>query len=171
MLKDAISRLDELVQISGENLTHFFIETTIANSAVSGKSRVSLQDVLPGQLVAIVGGLLVDDRDSYLAMPIGLGLYLHQINNDRKGTVNHSCEPNCRIQGFNRLVAKRAIATGEELTIDYGTVSIGKGGIIISDCTCGAATCRHTIRSDDYKRLDTADLCIYGRLVRQAEGS
>lgn len=34
--------------------------------------------------------------------------------------INHSCDPNCRIVDLFKLVAKKNIAKGEELTWDYG---------------------------------------------------
>jgi SET domain-containing protein len=54
---------------------------------------------------------------------------------------NHSCEPNARLSIDNGRVefyALRVIATGEELTVDYGeTHHAGR-----LPCRCGAARCR-----------------------------
>jgi SET domain-containing protein len=54
---------------------------------------------------------------------------------------NHSCEPNARLSIDNGRVefyALRVIATGEELTVDYGeTHHAGRLA-----CRCGAASCR-----------------------------
>jgi SET domain-containing protein len=52
---------------------------------------------------------------------------------------NHSCDPNLSFDGPWLLRARRAIAAGEELTVDYATCS-GPG--LTLDCSCGAATCR-----------------------------
>ncbi len=55
--------------------------------------------------------------------------------------INHSCEPNCRSE-IDRdriwIVANRDIATGEELTFDYG-YTYREG--LQHPCRCGAATC------------------------------
>ena len=54
--------------------------------------------------------------------------------------INHSCDPNCFsrvLHGHMLFFAKRAIAPGEELTLDY-TPSQHPG----RRCTCGAANCR-----------------------------
>lgn len=54
---------------------------------------------------------------------------------------NHSCRPNARLsirQGRVEFYALRAIAVGEEVTVDYGeTHHEGK-----LSCRCGAAGCR-----------------------------
>jgi SET domain-containing protein len=55
--------------------------------------------------------------------------------------INHSCEPNARMRigdGWIRFYARRAIRSGEELTIDYG-LSYHDGQL---RCQCGAARCR-----------------------------
>ena len=54
--------------------------------------------------------------------------------------INHSCDPNCFsrvMHGHMLFFARRDIARGEELTLDY-TPSQHPG----RRCTCGAANCR-----------------------------
>ena len=68
---------------------------------------------------------------------------------------NHSCEPNCvvRIRAGEREIvieALRALAVGEELTVDYDTFEYEVehlGG----PCRCGAAKCRGRVTG--YKHL------------------
>lgn len=55
--------------------------------------------------------------------------------------LNHACTPNCylRVRGYAvEVYTLRALAAGEELTIDYGQTP-HRGGM---RCTCGAAGCR-----------------------------
>lgn len=55
--------------------------------------------------------------------------------------INHSCAPNCRaatIRGRIWIVARRAIAVGEELTFDYG---FGFKEWRQHPCRCGSARC------------------------------
>ena len=55
--------------------------------------------------------------------------------------INHSCEPNCEVQvvrGRIWIVAVRPVATGEELSYDYG---FDYTDWREHPCRCGAATC------------------------------
>ncbi|KAL1987738.1 hypothetical protein VTN96DRAFT_2578 [Rasamsonia emersonii] len=62
--------------------------------------------------------------------------------------VNHSCEPNCRmekwtVQGKPRMAlfaGERGIMTGEELTYDYNFDPFSRKNV--QECRCGAPTCR-----------------------------
>jgi hypothetical protein len=56
--------------------------------------------------------------------------------------VNHSCDPNCYVYSAHReryLIAKRDIAAGEELLIDYAINAIGGE---YWTCNCCVAQCR-----------------------------
>lgn len=58
--------------------------------------------------------------------------------------INHSCDPNCRAviqRGHILYMAKRDIAPGEELTIDYRFDK----DVERVECLCGTAACRGTI--------------------------
>jgi SET domain-containing protein len=58
--------------------------------------------------------------------------------------INHSCEPNLRarnVRGHIIYFSNRAIATGEELTVDYHY----SDEITRMPCHCGAASCRGTM--------------------------
>jgi hypothetical protein len=64
-------------------------------------------------------------------------------------SINHCCDPNayCRVFGGVRsVVARRAIAAGEEITTDYCVNSAIPG--YEWPCSCGAARCRRTGRID-----------------------
>lgn len=64
------------------------------------------------------------------------------------GLFNHSCDPNAydlwEPDGTRWKVARRPIATGDEITTDY---SINSWGDTVWRCTCGAARCRHDVHS------------------------
>lgn len=61
--------------------------------------------------------------------------------------VRHACDPNAWLTGLN-LTARRPIATGQEITIDYATLGVGSMAPFV--CTCGAVNCRRWIQPDDY---------------------
>ncbi|QTH21614.1 SET domain-containing protein-lysine N-methyltransferase [Rhizorhabdus wittichii] len=60
------------------------------------------------------------------------------------GYLSHGCDPNCRLDmvGFT-LVALRAVAPGEVLTVDYADTEDRLHRQFA--CCCGAATCRSWI--------------------------
>lgn len=63
-------------------------------------------------------------------------------------SINHSCEPNLGLIAANRLVARRDIAVGEELTYDYSTSdSIPYDEF---DCACSTPSCRGIVRGTDW---------------------
>ena len=55
---------------------------------------------------------------------------------------NHSCDPSTEYRGLD-VVARRALAVGEELTLDYATMLNDQSESF--PCTCGAANCRGTV--------------------------
>ncbi|MFC1687896.1 SET domain-containing protein [Patescibacteria group bacterium] len=62
--------------------------------------------------------------------------------------INHSCDPNCGIQGSLVFIAMRDIEPGEEITFDYAMSESSKFTI---DCNCGKSSCRKKITGEDWK--------------------
>ncbi len=58
--------------------------------------------------------------------------------------INHSCEPNCGMQGLFTIVAMKDIKAGQELLWDYDMTEDSDWRM---ECQCGASTCRHTVGS------------------------
>ena len=63
------------------------------------------------------------------------------------GPLNHSCDPNVWFVGA-RLVTRRPIAVGEELTYDYATGSIEFTSLF---CHCETYRCRQMIECSDWQ--------------------
>ncbi len=61
--------------------------------------------------------------------------------------INHSCDPNVWLEGLD-MVARRDIASGEELTMDYATFCGPE--MKPFDCLCPSPLCRDVIRGTDY---------------------
>lgn len=60
--------------------------------------------------------------------------------------INHGCDPSAWFEGLD-VVARRAIAEEEEITLDYATFY--NEHMPTFDCRCGARECRGVIRGDD----------------------
>lgn len=63
--------------------------------------------------------------------------------------INHSCNPNCGINGTLKIVAMKDIGPGEEITFDYAMCESSKYEI---KCACGSSNCRKTISGNDWKK-------------------
>lgn len=61
--------------------------------------------------------------------------------------INHSCDPTAWVDGLD-ILARRNIAAGEEITLDYATFC--NELMPPFDCHCGAADCRRVIRGEDF---------------------
>jgi hypothetical protein len=97
------------------------------------------------------------DNDLHILPPIPLAL------------LNHSCSPNCglvirRGTPLLELHARRDIAVGEELTLDYATFE-WEIKFMPGKCLCGESTCRSKIVG--YKGLSKADRDAYGPYVAE----
>jgi len=73
--------------------------------------------------------------------------------------VNHCCDPTAWLEGFD-VVARRDISAGEEITLEYATFYDDR--MPAFSCSCGAPTCRETVRGDDWRREFVA---LYGAHV------
>lgn len=67
-------------------------------------------------------------------------------------SINHSCEPNLGFVSATRLVARRDILAGEELTYDYATSDSAPYDEF--DCACGTPHCRGRLSGRDWMRHD-----------------
>ncbi|MDP9237405.1 MAG: SET domain-containing protein-lysine N-methyltransferase [Chloroflexota bacterium] len=65
---------------------------------------------------------------------------------------NHSCDPNLWMADEVTEVARRPIAAGEEITIDYALHSVLPEWRM--ECACGSPLCRGTITGNDWMRQD-----------------
>ena len=84
----------------------------------------------------------------HFAYPLTDELYvLWDDDPDEWKPLNHSCDPNAWVTGLD-LCARRPIAAGEEITMDYATMYTERQ--VTFDCHCGTALCRGGWRGDDH---------------------
>lgn len=85
---------------------------------------------------------------SRFAYPITDEIYVMWSDDpDEWKPINHSCDPNTWLEGLN-LVARRPIAAGDEITVDYATFC--NDIMEPFECSCGSANCRGIVRGTDY---------------------
>ncbi len=114
--------------------------------------------IAAGETVACFGGWVVDgaklstfteDRQ-HRTIQVDADLYLVSGDTPEAGDMlNHSCEPNCGLQGTQLLVAMRDIAPGEELSFDYAMCDASDYDEF--PCLCEAPGCRGVVTGSDWR--------------------
>jgi SET domain-containing protein len=111
-----------------------------------------------------VGGDLMDEEEfrafvrntpRFNAIQVDEGLHLverPEVTERRAGgSLNHSCDSNLWMADEVTLVARRDIAAGEELTVDYALHTADPDWELDGPCNCGSALCRGTVRGSDWR--------------------
>jgi len=133
-------------------------------SPIQGKGMFAVAPIRQGEVVVVWGGTLMTEEDirAGKAKPgsiaaIGEGLYLAGLADEEEDPadfMNHSCDPNVWMQDEVTLVARRDIAVGEELTVDYAMFEGDEGWAMPWTCRCGSDLCRKAITGKDWRRKD-----------------
>lgn len=127
----------------------------VAPSEIEGKGVFAAEPVGPGDTVLVLDtSRLVTAEDplrpeageseEHLAYLSGARVVLLPAPERH---LNHSCDPNAYLEtvdGETRVVARRRIEKGEEVTLDY---LINVHGGSSWDCGCGADRCRGTLET------------------------
>jgi SET domain-containing protein len=91
------------------------------------------------------------------------GLYLALPNTDTEDSLdehlNHSCDANTWLVDETKIVARRDIGAGEEITLDQGTWNFDEAEYAHDGtaCSCGARNCRGVLTENDWKRADVQE--------------
>jgi uncharacterized protein len=127
-------------------------ETVIIKSSKHGHGIFTTETIPAGHSILNITGhalsfeetLHMGDEQCY-ALQTGINKYV--IPNMPFLYSNHSCQPNCGINGKLQLVALRKIEAGEELLWDYSTSMLERHWTM--ECHCGLPECRHVIKDFD----------------------
>ena len=123
----------------------------VRKSHIHGLGLFAREAIEAGEVCVRVDGREIDDAaldalaargKPYSACALGPGRHLLQTDDDLTRFGNHSCDPSLEWDGDRTLRAARAIAAGEEATVDYAPMS--RSGWAMP-CTCGAPQCRGTV--------------------------
>ena len=131
-------------------------------SPIHGNGLFARQPIRAGEVVAIVGGDLMTDKEfracarshaRYNAIQIGEDAHLvepTEVTAQEEGSLNHSCDANLWMTDEVTLVARMDIAAGEEFTVDYALFTTGPTSWIDGPCRCGSPRCRTVPGGDDW---------------------
>ncbi|MBU1445888.1 SET domain-containing protein-lysine N-methyltransferase [Patescibacteria group bacterium] len=128
---------------------------------IGGTDRAvfAIEDIKGGETISeFVGGIYHADKISELGFSQGNpNKYIqdHVIQVGEKDymlneigfahLLNHSCDPNCGIEGTTKIVAMREIKKGEQLTWDYRMSE--DSDWLMAECQCGSPNCSKKISS------------------------
>ena len=140
----------------------------IRASPIEGNGLFAREPLKEGEIVEVVGGMLLDEAEfeaflqtiatQYNAIQIAEGLHLvehPEVTQTRRGSLNHSCDPNLWMAYEVTLVARRGIEVGEEWTVDYSLFTTQPGWAM--ECRCSSPLCRQRVTGDDWKLAGLRD--------------
>lgn len=128
-----------------------------------GRGLIARRAFAASDLVAQLAGVVTPDA-SLDTLQLGAALYMADPWFAR--FLLHGCEPNCAVEPATmRLLARRAIAPGETLSIDYGATEDRLGRQFA--CGCGAPSCRSWIMG----RKETPSAEGLAVLARRVQGA
>ncbi|HLI67398.1 MAG TPA: SET domain-containing protein-lysine N-methyltransferase [Caulobacteraceae bacterium] len=124
-------------------------------SPIEGLGLFATAPISRGEIVIRLGGRVIDDDAlarleqpySSVALDENAHLLIDPAHPVRYG--NHGCDPNLWHLDAVTIAARRDVASGEELTIDYGTHSLSPSWAMA--CSCGSPLCRGRISGEDWR--------------------
>ncbi len=133
-------------------------------SSLQGIGAFARAPIRQGEVVEVVGGTVMSEAafrafqqrvPHYNAIQIDEVLHLveqPEVTVRRAGgSLNHSCDANLWLADEVTLVARRNVAAGEELTVDYALFTVQADWVLDRLCQCGAPDCRRTITGNDWR--------------------
>ena len=139
------------------------------NSRIRGTGMFTREPIKKGEMVCIVGGTVMTDSEFaefqsahrlYSFIQIDEHLYLvEDVETTRSldASMNHSCDSSAWMADEVTLVARRDIAAGEEVTVDYALFTTQSNWMLDSRCRCGSPHCRRIITGDDWRRTEVQE--------------
>ena len=137
----------------------------VGPSSIDGRGLFAIAPIPTGTVVARLGGRLVDAAElrrlladaaassSYVdSITVLAGVHLVLPPRRPAGYGNHSCDPALWHVDAYTLAARRDIAAGDEVTVDYATQTAEPD--FVMTCRCGTALCRGAVTGSDWRRPD-----------------
>ncbi len=124
-------------------------------SPIEGRGLFATAPLGAGEVVMRLGGRLIDDAELAALTPpfssfsVDVGRHLLMDLSHPACLGNHSCEPTMWHEDAVTVTARRDIAVGEELTIDYATLTGAEEWSM--PCRCGTARCRGAASGRDWR--------------------
>lgn len=134
----------------------------VGRSPIEGEGLFAAAPLPRGTALARFGGRLVSDAElgRLFAEAARTGTYVDTLSVGRDVNLvlpldvpnhagNHGCDPNSWWADPFTVVARRDVERGEELTLDYATITDDPGFAMV--CACRAAACRGRVTGADWR--------------------
>lgn len=143
----------------------FWIDPRIESrpSSIQGRGGFARAAIHAGEKVMTISGSPMTEAefqafqakaDRYDAIQIGEDLHLVDTSGGLEAvgvSLNHSCDSNLWMGDEVTLIARREIAPGEEITVDYALFTTQPTWKLEIACRCGTPLCRHIITGNDWQ--------------------
>jgi hypothetical protein len=138
----------------------------ICPSSIQGGGIFARAPFRPGEAVAIVGGTPMTSAEFAVYLASVERWNAHQIGEDLhlvdliqtpdavEGSLNHSCDSKLWMGDEVTIIARRAIAAEEELTLDYALTTTQPDWALDRPCQCGSSLCRRRVTGNDWRLPD-----------------
>src|SRR6201996_7746379 len=136
-------------------------------SRIHGEGVIAAAAITAGEKLMEFGGEAISAKDlesdlyrEQSVWRVGDDLFLALRWDDPEPSLdenlNHSCDANAWLADATTLVARRAIAAGEEITLDQGTWNFDDEAYVWDrpHCSCGASSCRKVLGNDDWRKSE-----------------
>ena len=140
----------------------------IRASSIEGNGLFARETIREGEVVEVMSGRVLDEAEfeaflrktatKYNAVQVAEGLHLvehPEVTQTRRGSLNHSCDPNLWMDDEITFVTRRDLEAGEELTVDYAMFTAQPEWTM--DCRCGSRLCRQRVTGTDWKLAELQD--------------
>lgn len=134
----------------------------VGRSGIDGEGLFAEAPITRGEVVSRFGGRLVTDAElrDLLTEAAATGTYVDTLSllTDENLVLpagapqhagNHGCDPNTWWVDPCLVAARRDLDAGEELTLDYATITDDPE--FAMDCSCGSESCRGRVTGSDWR--------------------
>lgn len=134
----------------------------VGRSAIDGVGLFATDAISRGEVLSRFGGRVVADAElrALLDEAASTGTYVDTLSLQADQNLvlpvgapqhagNHGCDPTTWWVDPHLVVARRDLDAGEELTLDYATITDDPE--FAMDCSCGTVSCRGQVTGSDWR--------------------
>jgi uncharacterized protein len=160
-IPDGVVACETRVMLMPEPDSWLSDQVQVRSSGIAGQGLFARTDIPAGVVVSRLGGRIVSDDALEELMRVAEDTYIDSVSIVEDGNLvlppgtsshfgNHGCDPSLWWVDPFSLATTSHVPGGEELTVDYGTLTDDPH--FLMSCLCGAACCRGSVTGSDWTR-------------------